>query len=1280
MARALPKLAGRIVWPLMVVTLVSLAVYVSSGRLVMRALSDAEPQVSEFLSSMVNEEVSIGGIRGEMAGFSPRLQIENFAIRNGGSGEWLNLPAISIRLDAWASFMAGELRFDELVLTRPVLNSLPHASEQGRGFPPGITEFLSGFERLEIREARLMGDAQGTDQSPLPDALTLDMDMVRDGSRRDLRVTVRSDEEIVFATEGSGIGDPLDYRKFSGAFHGFITGGGLGLVAQALGVQLVAEGSAKFWLNVSKADTGVSFEADLKNISSRNGEQVFLEGLSFTADLAGLSDQPRLWIQNAKLTHAGSELIVPRLQSTTSDESWQILSEDLDVASLADIVSASAVLPDRVNKILTALDPSGRIDAISLEFASWKDPLQSWTASLAVTDATTRPYRRVPGLGGIDASLTATQDGAQAWVRTKDFALELPLVYETPIQFDAVTGVLSGRWQSDALFLQQGVFEAVAQDHTATVQFEIDIPFFKDASIEMQMRLAAALSEAPIKVRDAYIPRRLPENAYQWLRTALPSGDIEKAAFLWFGGFKPYGDASQTMQLAANLRDVTLAYQNGWPEAIQAHSFLRLDDTLLEVWSPQTVIAGLTLDDASAGLQLRPESSWLSIQSKSVSAASDLKRGLNALPPLFPIRPLLDDLSVSGSTSIEFSIDFDLRDIPGSLDVKVSSEVTAIKLHSALLDLSADEISGALTYDSSRGFESSDLSGKLLGKTLAVEMGPHLTATPRTIVAAKVNFDAGVRDILEWRSLPASLPIDGTAPLQVAITVADEIVVEVDSDLQGVSVDLPLPWGKPYESTAPLTLVWRDRGWAEWEVFWFGRFSAVADIPQGDSATVAIDVTPRTRPAWQSLIGNRNGIHVTGLLPELDPAEWLPVFQDDFATGSVFPRLAVDDLRVEQLQWRGTSMGSLNLSLRADRELFYADFVLPWLRGDFQQQFAAPMSEAAAEFEPEVQRRLSISYLDIDGLPALESQAGAGDTDLNFNWHPLPVEVSHVYQRSTRLGEVDLVVTQFEADRWQLAEITGNLAGVTLSSGTEVSWQRLEDSEATSLSLAAQFSNLETSLTSLGVAPIVQTRSGKFDVEWSWAGSPRQFQLGLISGSMDLTLESGSFTSATAETAGAMRLLSLMNLAGLFRRANMNQLFDPGVTFDRAEGHMEFDQGTLQIPDFSIEGSGGYFTFASDVDLLNETLDGELVVTLPLVDNIPWVAALAGGLPIAAGTYLVSKVFEKQMNQLSSGVYSVSGDLNDPEVVFRRVFDATATAPASTNQSDTDSPASRSAR
>ncbi|MEL0163000.1 MAG: hypothetical protein VW842_09000, partial [Halieaceae bacterium] len=77
---------------------------------------------------------------------------------------------------------------------------------------------------------------------------------------------------------------------------------------------------------------------------------------------------------------------------------------------------------------------------------------------------------------------------------------------------------------------------------------------------------------------------------------------------------------------------------------------------------------------------------------------------------------------------------------------------------------------------------------------------------------------------------------------------------------------------------------------------------------------------------------------------------------------------------------------------------------------------------------------------------------------------------------------------------------------------------------------------------------------------------------------------------------------------------------------------------------------------------------------------IPWVAALAGGLPIAAGAYVISKVFEEQVNQLSSGVYSVSGDLNSPEVIFRRVFDAEATAPALGIQSSKEPTSSSPAR
>jgi uncharacterized protein YhdP len=275
----------------------------------------------------------------------------------------------------------------------------------------------------------------------------------------------------------------------------------------------------------------------------------------------------------------------------------------------------------------------------------------------------------------------------------------------------------------------------------------------------------------------------------------------------------------------------------------------------------------------------------------------------------------------------------------------------------------------------------------------------------------------------------------------------------------------------------------------------------------------------------------------------------------------------------------------------------------------------------------------------------------------------LHVSVEGIHRADTKLGDLDLTIDYVGGEGWQFREVTGNFLGINWLPKTRMIWQSSEEGESTTLSLAAELQDVATSLTLVGVAPLVETERGRLDAEWQWPGSPADFELTAISGDMELEMETGSFVTANAEATGALRLLSLLNLSGLFRRANMNQLFDPGVTFDSAGGSFNFSQGDLRIPEFSIEGSGGYFTFSSDIDLVAETLDGELVVTLPLVENIPWVAALAGGLPVAAGTYLISKVFEDQVNQLSSGVYAVSGDLDNPEVAFERVFDATSRLP-----------------
>ena len=67
-------------------------------------------------------------------------------------------------------------------------------------------------------------------------------------------------------------------------------------------------------------------------------------------------------------------------------------------------------------------------------------------------------------------------------------------------------------------------------------------------------------------------------------------------------------------------------------------------------------------------------------------------------------------------------------------------------------------------------------------------------------------------------------------------------------------------------------------------------------------------------------------------------------------------------------------------------------------------------------------------------------------------------------------------------------------------------------------------------------------------------------------------------------------------------------------------------------------------------------MGGRLVATLPVATNLPWVAAIVGGLPAAAGVYLTSKLVEEQVDRLSSISYTIAGDWDDVEVRVDQIF------------------------
>ena len=118
-------------------------------------------------------------------------------------------------------------------------------------------------------------------------------------------------------------------------------------------------------------------------------------------------------------------------------------------------------------------------------------------------------------------------------------------------------------------------------------------------------------------------------------------------------------------------------------------------------------------------------------------------------------------------------------------------------------------------------------------------------------------------------------------------------------------------------------------------------------------------------------------------------------------------------------------------------------------------------------------------------------------------------------------------------------------------------------------------------------------------------------------------------------------------------------MVDENLPYDHLFGDISLKSGiaSLDTPLKMIMPSGR-MSLSGDIDVFNESADATLIATLPVATNLPWVVALMGSVPAAAGVFITSKIVEKQMNRLSSIRYSMQGEWDDLEVKAQEIFAA----------------------
>jgi uncharacterized protein YhdP len=241
-------------------------------------------------------------------------------------------------------------------------------------------------------------------------------------------------------------------------------------------------------------------------------------------------------------------------------------------------------------------------------------------------------------------------------------------------------------------------------------------------------------------------------------------------------------------------------------------------------------------------------------------------------------------------------------------------------------------------------------------------------------------------------------------------------------------------------------------------------------------------------------------------------------------------------------------------------------------------------------------------------------------------------------------------------------------SGVDVNRGAQLRWTSNGKAHRSEVQGMLRAGNLDELFSHWGYEAGVVSKSAEVGVNLHWDYPPDKIDLPVIVGNLNLDVRDGQLLQTSGTAADVLKLVGILNINNLARRLRLDfsDLYKKGISYDRIKGQMLLNRGQLQLNDpLTVNGPSSYLKLSGDFDLDRGDIDANLVVALPITSNLPWVVALAlpGGLPLAAGVYVAGKVFEKQLEKLTSAVYKVTGTLDKPNISFERLVETQEKTP-----------------
>ena len=1229
------------------------------------------PQIVEAVSEAVGVPVTVERISADWRGLRPQLEFVNVRLFDASGREALVLPSV-VNVIAWRSLLFFDLRLhafevDDLKLSvrrNPdgrisVAGMLldPQKKSDGR-----IGDWVLSQREIVVRNAEIEWH-DDLRRAPSLKLSNLDFRLQNEGNEHAAGFSARPPRELGTSVEvraelmGRSVTQP---HAWSGRL--FAELGNTDLSAWKAWIDYPldvrsGEGAVRVWAtlmegtlrraaaDVALSDVTVRLEPDLpllelSSLQGRLSGRSTPTGFEFGTRELHFKDAHGPPMQPTTL-----RLIVDRLPGSTPTQG-SFKATRLEFAPIAHIAD-SLPLPAEMRKMLLELAPQGNVYDAQLEWkGEWPHP-HTYSARSRFEGLAMRPWGRIPGFAGFTGTLEADERKGALRLTAKDAQIELPKLFQ-----DARTKLdtLSGQLTWDTVGTAETAGKAgTAQADARPMQFKLANLAFSNADLAGTafgtyalagqgpgvIDLSAQLSRADAKQVARYMPLVLSEKLRNWLNGAIVAGTATGVRLRLRGdlhNFPFVNPAKGQFQVVGKVHKGVLDYVQGWPRMEDIEADLLFERDKAEIVGRKASIYGAALSGVHVTIA-RQNGGLINVSGQADGPTPEFLRYIQQSPVRRMISGFTDSIQATGQGQLKLKLDLPLAELSKA---RVAGQYqfsgNTVTVGTSLPPI--ERATGRVEF-TENSLVIRDVRGGLFGGQVVLGGGTR----PEGGVLVTARGDATVAGTRNFFEHPWKRFLSGSAPYTATVLAANGALrISFDTNLNGVTSDLPAPLSKTSPDTMPLHVEIApgeggDRISVNLGMFLNAEFQRRREGEAMVVQRTGVGLNQATR------LPERNGLMLAGTLPALSLDSWLPLMNPADASPAAttpipptVPSTSTFELQLGTLDAFGKRLHAVTLRAATEGRGWQANIASTEMAGDlgYRGEGRGKLTARLARFTPPA-----------DAPGAKQGRSG--------ELPAVDVIAERFAFHGKQLGRVE-VIAQPEGANWRIEKIANvNPEAALAARGLWVTGAN----SRTSLDLTLDVNDAGKYLERVGTPNSVKGGSAKLTGALTWAGEPLNIDYPSLSGQVNLQAENGQFLEIEP---GIGKLVSLMSLQMLPRRIALDfrDVFSKGFAFDRITSAATIEKGVIHTKDFKMRGPAAEVDIVGDADLVKETQNLSVRVVPSLGDTASTIVGLLN--PVyGVATLIAQKLLQNPLGNIFAFEYAISGTWTDPKVEKVRV-------------------------